>query len=152
MENLAFHGSLRLRVILLQILTSSLIHLSLKGCIPLINFLFPTKFFPADAEAVHLDLLTLSLLRVISFKFLLQPHQKYHIAQYGELDSSYSSSPTRKMIILPILTTSRIHYSLGRLGECTCSILLGSWVMNLSLLVFFSTAWKTTRTITTTTN
>ena len=32
--------------------------------------------------------LTLSLPRVITFKFLLQPHQKYHITQYGELGFS----------------------------------------------------------------
>ena len=31
---------------------------------------------------------TLSLPRVINFKFLLQPHQKYYIAQYGELGFS----------------------------------------------------------------
>ena len=28
--------------------------------------------------------LTLSLPRVINFKFLLQPHQQYYITQYGE--------------------------------------------------------------------
>ena len=33
-------------------------------------------------------LLTLSLLRVINVKFPLQPHKKYDITQYGELDFS----------------------------------------------------------------
>ena len=32
--------------------------------------------------------LTLSLLRMINVKFPLQPHQKYYITQYGELDFS----------------------------------------------------------------
>ena len=32
--------------------------------------------------------LTLSLLRVINVKILLQPHKKYDITQYGELDFS----------------------------------------------------------------
>ena len=33
--------------------------------------------------------LTLSLPRVINFKFPLQPHQKYNITQYGELGFSW---------------------------------------------------------------
>ena len=32
--------------------------------------------------------LTLSLPRVINFKFPLQPHQKYYITHYGELGFS----------------------------------------------------------------
>ena len=44
---------------------------------------------------------TLSLPRVINFKFPLQPRQKYYIAQQEELE---------KLIISPILTTSFIHF------------------------------------------
>ena len=36
----------------------------------------------------HIQTLTLSLPRVTNFKFLLQPHQKYNIAQYEELGFS----------------------------------------------------------------
>ena len=52
-----------------------------------------------------------SLPIVINFKFLLQPHHKYYIAQYEELDP-FHSLLRWKMIILPILTTSLIHFSL----------------------------------------
>ena len=48
--------------------------------------------------------------RVINLKFLLQLHQKYNITQYEEL--GFQSLLRRKMIILPILTTSLIHFSL----------------------------------------
>ena len=41
---------------------------------------------------------------MINFHFPLQPHKKYYIAQYEELDFSYSL-PKWKMIILPSLTT-----------------------------------------------
>ena len=40
--------------------------------------------FPRDPR----DKLTLSLPRVINFKFPLRPHQKYCITQYQELDFS----------------------------------------------------------------
>ena len=63
------------------------------------------------------DFLTLSLLRVINFKFPLQPQQKYYITQYGEL--GFYSLLRWKMIILPILPTSIIHFLSNRLGECT---------------------------------
>ena len=45
-------------------------------------------FPPRTCKAADLAALTLSLLRVISFKFPLQPHQKYDITQYGELGFS----------------------------------------------------------------
>ena len=54
--------------------------------------------------------LPLSLPRVINFKFLLQPHQKFHITQHEKL--GFHSLLRRKMIILPILTTSLIYFSL----------------------------------------
>ena len=56
-------------------------------------------------------LVTLSLPRVINFKFRLQPPQKYNITQYGELDFS-SITQMNNMIILPTLTASLIHFSL----------------------------------------
>ena len=59
--------------------------------------------------------LTLSLPRVINFKFPLQPHHKYYITQYGDL--AFDSLLRWKMII-PILTTLLTHLSLRRLGEC----------------------------------
>ena len=48
---------------------------------------------------------TRSLPRVFNFKFPLQPHQKYNITQCGELG-------LLRMIILPILSTSLILFSL----------------------------------------
>ena len=63
--------------------------------------------------------LTLSLPRVIYFKFLLQPHQKYYITHYEELGFSYLP---RWKIILPILTTSLIGILFKRLGECTLEL------------------------------
>ena len=44
--------------------------------------------------------------RVINFKFPLQPHQKYHITRYDHSLLRWT------MIILPILPTSLIHFSL----------------------------------------
>ena len=43
------------------------------------------------------------------FKFLLQPNRKHNITQYGEL--GFQSLLRWKMIILPLLTTSLIHFS-----------------------------------------
>ena len=54
--------------------------------------------------------LSLSLPRVISVKFLGQPHQK-HITQSME-NVAFHRLLRWKMIILPILTTSLIHFSL----------------------------------------
>ena len=62
--------------------------------------------WPAWLEA----LLTLSLPRMINFKFFLQLHQKYHTTQCEEL--VFHSLLRREMIILPILITSLIHFSL----------------------------------------
>ena len=54
--------------------------------------------------------LTLSLPRVINFKFPPLPHQKYHITQHGE--SAFHSLLRRGVIFtIPILTTSLIHFS-----------------------------------------
>ena len=47
--------------------------------------------------------LTLSLPRVINFKFLLQPHQEYYITKYGELDFS-------KVIQMKDDYTTNSHY------------------------------------------
>ena len=62
--------------------------------------------------------LTLSLSRVINFKLLLQPHQKYYITQYEEL--GFSS-------VTQIKDDSNIdsHYTflLKGLGECNFLIL-----------------------------
>ena len=60
--------------------------------------------------------LTVSLRTVISFKFPLQPHQRYyqHTVSRMWLFMAYSD----EMIILPILATSLVHFSLkSRLGE-----------------------------------
>ena len=62
-------------------------------------------------------LLTLSLPRVINFKFLLQPHQ--NITSHSVKNLAFYCSLRWNMIRLPILIISLIHYSLGRLGECT---------------------------------
>ena len=53
--------------------------------------------------------LTLSLPRVINFKFPQQPHQKY--CPHHMKNSAFHSFLRGKMIILPILTTSLIHFS-----------------------------------------
>ena len=59
MENLAFQSLLRLKIIILPILTTSLIHFSSEGWE-----------------------------NVIKFKFPLPPHQRYYITQYEELSFS----------------------------------------------------------------
>ena len=46
----------------------------------------------------------------INFKFPLQPHQKYYITQFENL--AFHSLLRWKIIILPILTTSLIHFTL----------------------------------------
>ena len=48
------------------------------------------RIFGINGHAMFLlpIVITLSLPRVINVKFLLQPHQKYYITQYGELDFS----------------------------------------------------------------
>ena len=62
--------------------------------------------------------LTLYIPRVIKFKFPLQPHQKYYITlQYEEL--AFHSLLRRKMIVLPILTTSPNTFLFKRLREYT---------------------------------
>ena len=38
-----------------------------------------------EGDRVGLKSLTLSLPRLINIKYLLQPHHKYYITQYGEL-------------------------------------------------------------------
>ena len=54
--------------------------------------------------------LTLSLPRVINFKFPLQPQQKFMSHSMESL--AFNSLPRCKLVILPILTTSFIHFSL----------------------------------------
>ena len=56
--------------------------------------------------------LTLSLSRVTDFKFLLQPHQKYYIRQYGGCGFILSK-------YYQILIASLIHFIYRRLRECT---------------------------------
>ena len=46
------------------------------------------RFIPNSVKHMTTYFLTLSLPRVINFKFLLQPHQKYYITQYEELGFS----------------------------------------------------------------
>ena len=66
---------------------------------------------------------TLSLPRVINVNFPLQPQQKYYITQMKNL--AFYNLLRLKMIILPIHTTSLIHFSLERLGKC--SFLTWEW-------------------------
>ena len=54
---------------------------------------------------------TLSLPRVTNFKFPLQRNQEYYITKYEELGFSLLTQMVNE-IILPILTTSLIHFSL----------------------------------------
>ena len=75
MENLIVHSILRWKMIIPPILTTSLIHLSS-------GRLGECTFWTWEWE------LTLSLPRVINFKFPLQTHQKYYVTQYGELGFS----------------------------------------------------------------
>ena len=53
------------------------------------KFHFECKLLFPSARLLLLQIhLTLSLLRVINVKIPLQPHKKYDITQYGELDFS----------------------------------------------------------------
>ena len=61
--------------------------------------------------------LTLSLPRVINFKFPCSLTR--NITSHSMKNLAFHSLLRWEMIILPILTTSFIHFSLGRLGECT---------------------------------
>ena len=61
-------------------------------------------------EVIWISFLTLSLPRVINFKFPLQPHQKYYITKYEEPVFSYLTK--WKTIILSISHTSPMHLSL----------------------------------------
>ena len=63
--------------------------------------------------------------KAINIKFPLQPHKKYYITQYEEL--GFHRLLRCKMITLPILTTSLIHFLFRRLGECT----FWTWVKGL---------------------
>ena len=74
-KNLGVHSLLRRKMIILPILTTSLAHLDNSWDNLLLNL---------GAKG-----LTLSLPRVINYKFLLQPHQQYYITQYGEPGSSH---------------------------------------------------------------
>ena len=60
---------------------------SLFGGFPFQSKLFsPKNFLPISRQRVFG--ITVSLPRVINFKLPLQPHQKYYITQYEELDLS----------------------------------------------------------------
>ena len=61
--------------------------------------------------------LTLPLPRVSNFKFPCSLTR--NITSHSMKNLAFHSLLRWKMIILPILTTSFIHFSLGRLGECT---------------------------------
>ena len=62
--------------------------------------------------------LTLSLPRVVKFKFLLQPHQRYTSHCMNNLTFIAASILRLKIFVLPILTTSLLLFPLKRLGEC----------------------------------
>ena len=145
MKNLALHSLLRSKMIILPILTTSLIHFSLKSwenvlfelgresgtsrvqttavsfrcfssrCIRW-GSLVRRRWLHSICRAPHEKkvgqcVLTLSLPRVINIRFPLQPHQQYNITQYEE--RGFSSLTQREDdYILPILTTSLIHFSL----------------------------------------
>ena len=61
----------------------------------------------------------LPLPRVINFKFLLQPHQKYYITYCSMENVVFHSLLRCKIITLPIVTTPLIHLYSKMLGECT---------------------------------
>ena len=63
-----------------------------------------------NASCTHWLTLTLSLPRVINFKFPLQPHPKYTITRYEELGFSLLTQMKDKFI-LPFLTTSLVRFS-----------------------------------------
>ena len=102
-EELGFsYCLLRWKIIILPILTTSLVDLSLKSR--------ENVLFDLGSEWV-----TLPLARVINFKFPLQPHQKYYVTQYEAHSMkklAFHSLLRWKLIMLPILTTSRLHLSL----------------------------------------
>ena len=85
----------------------------------------PSALFSLDAvqatcmswAAQEQFILTLSLPRVINFKFPLRPHQK--ILHHTAWRVAFHSLLRWKMILLPILTISLIHFSFRRLGEGT---------------------------------
>ena len=56
-------------------------------------------------------------LHLTALKFLLQPQQKYDLTLCGEL--RFHSFLRGKMVILPTLSISLIHFSFRRLGECS---------------------------------
>ena len=72
------------------------------------------------------------MFQVINFKFPLQSNPKQYIIQYEELGFSYLTQMI-KLPILPILSTSPIHFPSGRLGERFLFI-LGVKGLTLSLL------------------
>ena len=80
--------------------------------------------------------LTLSLPKVINFKFLLQPHLKYYITQHEECLAAFHSLLRWEMIILTILPTSLIQFPLGRLGEIAL-FELGSERVHFVILKYF---------------
>ena len=75
MENLAFHSLLRWNIIVLPILTTSLVHLSLKG--------WENVFHKHGNERVNPF-----TPRVVNFEFALRPHLKYYLIQYKDLGFS----------------------------------------------------------------
>ena len=114
MKNLAFHSLLRQKKIILPILTASLINFSLRS---LENEPLNLGVKGFEGWGSRRKALTPSLPRVINFKFLLQPHQKDYITQYGELGFSQLTQMKDDYTI-------NSHYFsctflLKRLGECT---------------------------------
>ena len=75
--------------------------------------------------------LTLSLPRVINFKFPLQPHKKHRIKRMKNLTSI--SLLRWQMIILPILTTVLITFHFKSLEECT----LWTWSKRVNMVSCF---------------
>ena len=69
-----------------------------------------TKAHFRSVGNIKLHGFTLSLPRVINFKFLLQPHQNYYITQYGEL--RFIAHSDERWLYSQFLTTSLLHLSL----------------------------------------
>ena len=79
---------------------------------------------PLYSLAVKMRLLnevTLPLPRVINFKFLLQPHKKYYITQYGELGFSQVTQMNHDFFTNSHYFTYTFRFK--RLGECNFLIL-----------------------------
>ena len=97
MKNLAFQSLLRWKMIILSILTTSLIHFSLKG--------WEIVLFQLGSERVN-------HFTPKSDQCQISPAASPEISLHSTKNLAFHSLLRWKMIILPILTTSPIHFSL----------------------------------------